>query len=347
MKLPFSNALSDVASAVQRVLGGLAPPLPDLSEALPTPSRPLVKPVPVAKPVMRGPRGGRIEEHIFTGPAGARPYKLYIPSGYRGQPVPLIVMLHGCTQSPDDFAVGTRMNQAAEAETCLVAWPRQVKTANLHKCWNWFREGDQQRGSGEPSVITGIVHQVMREYAVDKRRVYVAGLSAGGAAAAVLGETYPDLFAAVGVHSGLPCGAAHDASSAFVAMKTGSDGVIRRAGSGLPPTIVFHGDRDGTVNPRNGDSVVAQAISGQHLRAESTQGMVPDGHAWRRTRYRDADGMVKVEQWVIHGGGHAWSGGSADGSFTDPQGPDATAAMMRFFLAHPLAHPSAHPSARQ
>jgi poly(hydroxyalkanoate) depolymerase family esterase len=326
MKLRFSHTLTDATSVLQRVLGGTPPDLANLKSKLPDMLRGLLEEKPPATD------GSRFVAKTFAGPEGTLPYKLYIPSGYSGQPVPLIVMLHGCTQSPEDFAAGTRMNEAAEKQTCLVAWPQQVGSANMQKCWNWFREADQQRGRGEPSVIAGITKEVMRDYAVDPRRVYIAGLSAGGAAAAILGGAYPDLYAAIGVHSGLPCGAARDVVTAMSAMK---HGVTRRAGSPLPPTIVFHGDHDTVVNPANGDAVVAQAVDGNGLQVRTQDGSVPNGHAWRRTQYLGPDGSVKIEHWLIRGAGHAWSGGSPAGSFTDPSGPEATAAMMRFFLAHP------------
>ena len=284
------------------------------------------------------PEGAQFLSATFSNAAGTRPYKLYVPSGYHGQPVPLIVMLHGCTQSPDDFAAGTRMNEAAELHQCLVAYPGQTSAANMQKCWNWFSADDQQRDAGEPSLIAGITREVMREYAVDPRRVYVAGLSAGGAAAAVMGSTYPDLYAAIGVHSGLACGAARDMPSAFAAMQRGSGGAARS--SRAVPAIVFHGDRDTTVNPRNADAVAAQAAQGKVLGKAAGAGQVPGGHAFDCTRHAGADGRVVVEQWTVHGAGHAWFGGSPAGSYTDPRGPDATTEMLRFFLDHPQPAPA-------
>ena len=289
------------------------------------------------------PNGAEFLACTFSNQAGSRPYKLYVPSGYRGQSVPLIVMLHGCTQSPDDFAAGTRMNAAAEEHTCLVAYPGQTSSANMQKCWNWFSAADQQRDVGEPSLIAGITREVMRDYAIDRRRVYIAGLSAGGAAAAIMGDAYPDLYAAIGVHSGLACGAARDLPSAFAAMQGNGGSAPRHARTGpagskprVVPAIVFHGDKDTTVNPRNADSVVAQSGQGASLRRRVEKGQVAGGLAYSRILHADASGETVVEQWVIHGAGHAWSGGSPAGSYTLPQGPDATGEMVRFFLEHPL-----------
>lgn len=293
----------------------------------------LIGPSPARAPAPL-PEGARFEERTFANEAGSRAYKLYIPSGYTGQPVPLVVMLHGCTQSPDDFAAGTRMNELAEEQTFLVVYPAQAQSANVSKCWNWFNAADQQRDRGEPSLIAGITRQIMRDLSVELGRVYVAGLSAGGAAAAIMGSAYPDLFAAVGVHSGLACGAARDMPSAFAAMRQG--GAPHQEEAKQPvPTIVFHGDRDTTVNPINGDQVAAQSKAGSDLRTTVSRGQAPGGISYTRTIACDDSGHPMLEHWVLHGAGHAWSGGSPSGSYTEPRGPDASREMMRFFLEHP------------
>jgi poly(hydroxyalkanoate) depolymerase family esterase len=292
-----------------------------------------------------GPESGQFLVRSYSNQVGTRAYKLYVPSGYCGQPLPLIVMLHGCTQSPDDFAVGTRMNLHAEEHNCFVAYPAQAASANASKCWNWFRPGDQERGQGEPSLITGITRQIMSDYSVDPDRVYAGGFSAGAAATAILAATYPDLYAAIGVHSGLACGAASDIASAFAAMRRKQlavkPGSSRRPGRGgnarIVPAIVFHGDHDATVHPHNGDQVIAQLREALRIGLQATvqEGRVPGGRAYRRVLHSDPSGQAIFEQWVIHGAGHAWSGGSPAGSYTDPQGPDATREMVRFFLDHP------------
>jgi poly(hydroxyalkanoate) depolymerase family esterase len=286
------------------------------------------------------PDGAQFEERNYANQAGRRSYKLYVPSGYNARALPLVVMLHGCTQSPDDFAAGTRMNQLAEELTFLVAYPAQDMSANGSKCWNWFDASNQQRDQGEPSLIAGITRQITRDFLVEPGRVYIAGLSAGGAAAAIMGSTYPDLYAAIGVHSGLACGVATDVPSAFEAMRQGrSSGVWEpsaRDGSGrATPTIVFHGDRDMIVNPVNGDQVIAQAKAAADLRITVTRGQAPGGMSYTRTVQVDDSGRRILEQWVLHGAGHAWSGGSSAGSHTEPRGPDASREMMRFFLQHP------------
>jgi len=293
----------------------------------------ITTPVPTA-------RDARFEERSFVNEAGRRAYKLYVPGSFDGEPLPLLVMLHGCTQSPDDFAAGTRMNELAEEHTFLVAYPAQSHDANASGCWNWFNAGDQRRDRGEPSLIAGITRQIMSDFPVDPERVFAAGLSAGGATAAIMGATYPDLYRAIGVHSGLACGAARDMPSAFAAMRQGGNpaatGASHRTGGRIVPTIVFHGDGDRTVHPLNGAQVVAQVAAQVHaevkLGTTVTSGQTPGGIGYTRQVQSDETGRSVLEHWVLHGAGHAWSGGSASGSYTEPRGPDASREMVRFFL---------------
>jgi poly(hydroxyalkanoate) depolymerase family esterase len=281
------------------------------------------------------PEGAQYGDGQFSNAAGRRSYRLFIPSRSQQGRLPLVVMLHGCTQSADDFAAGTRMNFLAEEQSCFVVYPEQPSGANQSKCWNWFRAGDQQRDGGEPSLIAGITRQVMRDHPIDPGRVYVAGLSAGGAAAAIMAATYPDLYAAVGIHSGLAHGAARDLPSALMVMRQGGGSGSSAKGGSAVPTIVFHGDRDHTVHPANGDRIIAQAGGDAHGTTSVVRGRVPGGHAYTQTIVADARGRTTSEHWTIHGAAHAWSGGSPAGSYTDPKGPDATREMLRFFLAHP------------
>jgi len=295
---------------------------------------------------------GRFLSHVHASAIGRRAYKLYVPGSYRGEPMPLVVMLHGCKQDPDDFAAGTRFNEVAEAHGLLVAYPAQSANANGSNCWNWFDPRAQTRDGAEPSIIAGIVREIGEAYRIEEGRVFVAGLSAGAAMAVVLGETYPDVFAAVGAHSGLPYGAAHNVPSAFAAMHGGAQvaaavGALASGAAGRAPaasrgvpTIVFHGESDATVALHNGLAIVDQAVSNlEQQRGPLTpevQERMARGRRCTRTTHLDGDGLPVVEQWIVHGGGHAWSGGSAAGSFTDPQGPDASREMVRFFLLHEL-----------
>lgn len=280
-------------------------------------------------------------------------YWLSVPPGAAaGTPMPLLLMLHGCTQNPQDFATGTGMNAAAAPANALVLYPAQPASANPNGCWNWFDTAHQERGQGEPAVLLAMLHDVMARHPVDARRVYAAGLSAGGAMAALLGREYPDVFAAIGVHSGLRAGAAHSMMAALSAMKTGAKTGGRRqraarpAGSAstagpAPALIVFHGDADGTVNAKNGQQLVQAALDALQgdasaVQQHSRQGQSAAGQPYTQTVYR-AGGAVVAEHWLLHGAGHAWSGGQPGGSHTDARGVDATQEMLRFFLEHPHA----------
>jgi poly(hydroxyalkanoate) depolymerase family esterase len=279
--------------------------------------------------------------HRFSCDAGELDYRLHIPAELDTAGAPLLVMLHGCTQTPEDFARGTRMNRLAGEHGYVVAWPAQSAERNPNRCWNWFRGSDQQRDQGEPAILAALTRHLVATYRLDADRVYVAGLSAGGAMAAVLASTHPDVYAAIGVHSGLPIGLASDVPSAFAAMRKGHGRRPRpsASGAGPVPAIVFHGDSDTTVHPGNGQGVVEQSLgSGSGSGAEGVAGSstvertrAPGGRSSTRTVHRTADGGIAAEHWVIHGAGHAWVGGDPAGSYTDPQGPDASLQMLRFF----------------
>jgi len=307
---PVSDMLADLSRIGQSVNPFNVPPLSTGAAAIGMP--------------------GHFIDGSTTIDAGTRAYKLYVPSTYSGQPSPLLVMLHGCTQNPDDFALGTGMNALAEENACLVLYPAQSQQANAHRCWNWFNAVDQQRDQGEPAIIAGMTREIMARYTIDPQQVYMAGLSAGGAMSAILGTLYPELYAAVGVHSGLPFAAAHDLPTAMAAMK----GDFRRPKGHKVrelPIIVFHGDQDTTVHPANGEELIRRRRrhAGEQVAVEP--GQVPGGHAWTRTVHRQPDGTVHAEHWLVHGFGHAWSGGDARGTYTDGKGPNASREMMRFF----------------
>src|SRR5437764_666773 len=223
--------------------------------------------------------------------AGTRDYKLYVPPGARDRPLPLVVMLHGCTQDPDDFAAGTRMNEAALERGFFVLYPAQAQNANASRCWNWFKHNHQRRGRGEPALLADMTQAVIQRHGIDARRVYVAGLSAGGAMAAILGDAYPDVYAAVGVHSGLPTGSATNVKTAFDAMKHGAASGGTR-GAGAPPVIVFHGDRDTTVHPVNGEHIVT---AGAGTAAERERMRSENGRECTRHVHRHAAGHVVAE----------------------------------------------------
>ena len=276
-----------------------------------------------------------------------RRYKLYTPPGQEsGRPMPLVVMLHGCTQNPDDFAAGTGMNQRAREQGFCVLYPEQSQDANPSLCWNWFKHNHQQRGQGEPALIASLTQVVMMRQGIDPRRVFIAGLSAGGAMATIVATAYPEIFAAVGVHSGLPTGAASNVGEALMVMKSGEPSLVmpgkgRRLGVATKaaqrpqttvPTIVFHGDQDTTVHPRNGQQVISAVMGSGASGPRVEQGVSARGRRYTRFTCRADHGRALTEHWLVHGAGHAWSGGSAEGSYTDGSGPDATGEMLRFFF---------------
>ena len=362
-RLTRTGKLSEATAAIRRALGGAAPTVrppraagdekPNLSpapaevldgcvfEVDAAPADPAAAP---AKPA----EAGTFLPGRHTHATLLRDYKLYVPPAAVGRSLPLVVMLHGCTQDPDDFAAGTGMNDLAAEQGLFVLYPAQAQGANPQRCWNWFKPNHQRRGRGEPALLASLTQAVIAQHGIDLRRVYIAGLSAGGAMAAIVAAAYPEVFAAAGVHSGLPAGAAGNVAEALVVMGsgavpgagsgTGSGSGFASASAGVP-TIVFHGDQDRTVHPRNGDQVVAAAVAGAVDSAVAgptvEQGASASGKRFTRTIHRAGDGSVHAEHWLVHGAGHAWSGGRAAGSYTDAGGPDATREMLRFFLEHP------------
>jgi len=361
MRLMQTGDLLAATAAIQQRLGGASEPesppaAASVRDSIEGTFRDVDEtPSPTQGARSRGSPSGKLDqrdrtqfsEHAYTGSAGSRRYKLFVPSVYDGQPLPLVVMLHGCKQTPDDFATGTRMNILAEERGCFVAYPAQSQNANISKCWNWFKASDQGRDHGEPAIIAGLVRELLLTYGLDQERVYVAGLSAGGAMAVILGKTYPDMFAAVGVHSGLPYGAAHDLPAALAAMHRPGTGDPRgqrlesaQAWRNSVPTIIFHGDRDTIVHPINGEQVATEtaAVDADESLRESPAGVASragetaGGYAYTCTTFKDDNERIVVEHWLVHGAAHAWFGGDPRGSYTDIQGPDASREMLRFFL---------------
>ena len=282
---------------------------------------------------------GTFEWATYTGEGGTRRFKLYVPTTYRaGRPAPLVVLLHGCTQDPDDFARGTRFNEAAEAAGVLVAYPEQTGAHQPQKCWTWYDPAHQAAGAGEPAIVAGIARQVMASHAVDASRVFVAGVSAGGAMAVNAAAGYPDLFSAVGVHSGVAYRAAAGVMPALQVMKQGASSpdslgaalTTALAGRRLPRLIAFHGTQDAVVAPENG-----RQLFGQWSRALGARDFLRDEETLGgRSVTRDRAGPG-LQLWIVDGLGHAWSGGSPEGTYTDARGPDATREMLRFFLEDP------------
>ena len=295
-------------------------------------------------------------ERTFTVAGQTRRALVHPPAGVKPQTaVPLVCLLHGCTQDAASFAAATLMNDAADRHGFVAVYPQQERGENPQGCWNWFLPQHQTRGAGEPASIAAIVRELMgtlTPWTIDARRVFVAGLSAGGAMAAILAAVYPDLFAAVAVHSGLSYGSAASTGAAFTAMARGAEDTIaqgRAAHAAVGdlarpvPSMVIHGTADSTVAPVNADQVLEQSMTANRLAAPETcdldiarptttsRGQVDGGHAYTRCQWTDRRGVLMHERLKVDGLGHAWSGGAPGGSYTDPRGPDATDAIWRFF----------------
>ena len=306
------------------------------------------------------------QEYSYNGPQGARSYFVYTPQGYQAdRPAPLVVMLHGCRQTPEDFAAGTQMNVLADQHQVIVVYPKQPNVSNRQRCWNWFQATNHIRDSGEPALIVGIVQAVKQatsNWTIDPARVYVAGLSAGGALAGILGSTYPDVFAAIGIHSGTVYQAATSVDAGLKVMRGGGPDPVQQGQlayqamggfARVVPTIVFQGTRDYIVAPINGDQVTQQWMQTNRLAsggsyapdfakpASIVSGRLPRGRAYTVRRWNDVQGTEIQAYWQVIGMGHAWSGGSYSGSYADPKGPSASPALYEFFMAHPMSRPAA------
>lgn len=304
-------------------------------------------PAPRVRTGRGGVPGGQLVAGRFSTRLGALDYTLYLPRTALRESLPLVVMLHGCNHQPDDFALTTGMNHLADAFPCFVLYPAQSSRANPSQCWNWHQPEDQRRG-GEPAILAAMTRHIAQTHPVDTKRIFVAGMSAGGAMAGILGANYPELYAAVGIHSGLPFAAAHDLTSAYDAMLHGALGIHGHSTAPIAfpsRTIIFHGDRDTTVHPSNADRILAQiAAHGLSHNDSDVRVILPDPqrvppfshYPFTHTILRSPHGSVHVEQWLLHGAGHAWFGGNVLGGFADPRGPDASREMLRFFAGtHP------------
>ena len=322
-------------------------------------------------------RAGSWAQGSITNAAGTRSYKLWIPDRYNKKTaVPLVLMLHGCTQTPDDFAAGARMNEVADAHNFLVAYPEQPASANPYKCWNWFDPAHQTRGAGEPSLLAAVVNDAQATHKVDPLRTYAVGVSAGGAMASILGAAYPELFAGLAVCAGVEYKAASNVAGALAVQQSGGpdpdqqgiqayQAIVvattpparegRRAAAARPRprpirVIVFHGALDALVRPVNGEQVIAQWAQTNDLLDDARDdnsvdaapdstitGTVPNGYSFTRSVYHDAAGQPVLEKWIVQDMKHAWPGGSIAGTYTDPKGPNASAEIWRFFQPPPRA----------
>ncbi|MFX0541993.1 alpha/beta hydrolase family esterase [Roseovarius sp. S4756] len=280
------------------------------------------------------PEGAEFLLATHQGRSGSRAYRTYVPALAEAGVSGIVMMLHGCTQTPEDFAIGTGMNALADLGGFIVIYPEQSRGANAQTCWNWFSPNDQRRDRGEPEILAGIARKAMSDHDVPPTRIFVAGLSAGAAMAVILGQTHPDVFAAVGAHSGLPYGAAKDVASAFAAMAGQGQHQHVTRNAAHTRTIAFHGSADSTVQPANGAAIIRDADerAGPSQIVQTTHNGSASGRAYSVTTSIGPDGRNHLEHWVIDGLGHAWSGGQPGGSYTDRRGPDASAEMVRFFF---------------
>lgn len=337
-RLSAANELVQRTLSQHGLLGGThggdaaeLPGMASLDDMLARFSGPKIKPVDTLVPL---PEGAEFKDDTFTCKAGSRRFRTYVPASAAERATGVVVMLHGCTQSPEDFAAGTGMNALAEAHGFIVVYPEQSRGDNAQSCWNWFSRGDQRRGRGEPAILAELTRQICEEYGIDRNSTFVAGLSAGAAMAVILGETYPDVFSAVGAHSGLPVGSAKDVASAFAAMAGNAlDASAPAPGKDRVRTIIFHGTADSTVHPTNANGIARRARDANA--PQSIETSVTGSAGGRRYTCEvsiDPEGRPIVEHWTVEAQGHAWSGGDAAGSYTDPKGPDASAEMIRFFF---------------
>jgi poly(hydroxyalkanoate) depolymerase family esterase len=353
--------LGGATALIRKALSGETAPTGERGEAKAPPPRPSAKVIPLAprrplgetlralraRPTMPeslpdapepGPApdlGERFLKRTYSGPAGSLAYRLYVPADHEGQELALVLMLHGCSQNPEDFALGTRMNDLAEEFGLIVAYPHQPRLANPQGCWNWFDRRHQNRGAGEPAKLAGLAQALVKEFDVRRERVFAAGLSAGGAMAEILAKTYPDVFDAVGIHSGLPYKSAGDVPSAFAAMKGTAtfEPAPVATGARHARKIIIHGLADGTVAPVNGERLLEEVELETSLTRSDLDWPIEGGRA-SRVALKSADGQPVAEQWLVEGGGHAWFGGDPRGSYTQAVGLDASRVMVRFFLAH-------------
>ena len=290
--------------------------------------------------------------------SGSLDYKLFVSSTYRkDKPVPLVLMLHGCTQKAEELAAISGFNELADKNSFLVAYPEQSAAANPLRCWNWFDPKHQSRDAGESSLIAAVIQDIRASYTIDQKRTYAVGISAGGAMAVVMGTTYPELFAGLAVIAGMEYKAGLTVQEGLAAMKQGGpdpnqQGILAfqaiqksPAGSVMRlPLIVFQGTKDPYLNPVNADQLIAQwAQTHDYLddgkdndsvnvqSASEKTGVVPNGYRFTKYSYNDSKGHLLLEKWIVEGLGHAWPGSSAANPFADAKGPNASEEILRFF----------------